>query len=79
MASAEVLGVNRHAPVAFRASVGVGNYDVELPDQDAADVMCEFNGEDQEPMTGAGRDGPLGSWLGGGVRRSSMPMAAPLP
>ena len=69
VASAEGLGVNRHAPVALRVIGGVGDDGLDLPGQDAVDVMDAFSGDDQEPPTGGGWDGPLGSWPDGGVRR----------
>ena len=77
MAFAEVLGVNHHAPVALRVLGGVSEDD--LVGEDAIDVMGGFRGEDNEPMNGIGCDGLLGSWPDGGVRGSSISLAAPLP
>ena len=56
-----------------------GDDGLELPGQDAVDVMGEFSDEDQEPMGCGGRDGPLGSWPDGGGRRSSLLLAARMP
>ena len=62
VASAEGLGVNRHAPVVFRDSGGVGHEDeLDILGQDVIDVMGVFRGEDQEAMTAGRLGGPLGS------------------
>lgn len=59
VASAEGLGVNRHARAVFRAYGRVGGDDLDLPGQDAIDVMGAFIGkDDKEPMTGGRRRGP---------------------
>ncbi len=80
VASGGGLGVNRHAPVAFRAYGGTGDDSLDLPGQDAVDAMGEFSDEDQVSMGCGGRDGPLGgSWPDGGVRLSSMLLAARMP
>ncbi len=70
--------MNHHAPVALRGSGGVGE-DTELSGQDDVDVMGVFRGEDQEAMTAGRQGGRLGSWPDGGLRRSSMLLAARMP
>ena len=53
VASAEGLGMNRNAPVAFRAYGGIGDDGLDLPGQDAVAVMGESAAKIRNPRPAA--------------------------